>query len=127
MQQWLPYGDLATQTAVARALQESFPYVRVFERRPGWEYHFLASLEPLPSTSASVLAQRLPPAAATDLVEWGPQTTPEEQFAFILAHEIRLERLIAAAPRAPALKDNRPINEYYLLRRKLGVLSYKED
>ncbi len=127
LQQWLPYGDPATKAAVARALRDSFPYVRVFERRKDWEYHFLASMEPIPPTSAAVLAERLPPAAAADLVEWGPQATPEEQFAFILEREIPLEQLIAPAPRTPALQDDRPINEYYLLRRKLGVLTYKED
>ncbi|HXE74911.1 MAG TPA: fused MFS/spermidine synthase [Candidatus Xenobia bacterium] len=126
LQQWIPYGDPATKAAVARALRESFPYVRVFERRPGWEYHFLASLEPIPARSAAELAQRLPPAAAADLVEWGPQPTPEEQFAFILSREIPLEQLLLLAPRAPALQDDRPINEYYLLRRQLGVLTYAE-
>jgi len=41
--------------------------------------------------------------------------------------EIPLEQLIAAAPRTPALQDDRPINEYYLLRRKLGLPTYKEE
>jgi hypothetical protein len=65
------------------------------------------------------LAQRLPERAAADLVEWGPEDTPAGQFAILLNSELRVDRLIALAPHTPALSDDRPINEYYLLRREL--------
>jgi len=54
------------------------------------------------------------------MMEWGPEATPEEQFAVMLYSEIPVSEMIARAPDAPAMADNRPINEYYILRRRLG-------
>ena len=75
LQQWLPGGDAVVHASVARALKESFPYVRVFHSVEGWGYHFLASDRPLPNPTAAELARRLPPKAAADLMEWGPETS----------------------------------------------------
>jgi len=116
LQQWLPTGDAVVHASVARALNESFPYVRVFHSVQGWGYHFLASNQPLPERTAAELGQRLPVSAARDLVEWDPETTPERQFADILKREIPLDKMIAEAPQAPALQDDRPENEYYAIR-----------
>ena len=121
LQQWLPGGDAVVRAAVARALRESFPYLRVFHSVEGWGYHFLASESPLPNPTAAELAQRLPAKAATDFLEWGPETTPEGQFADVLKREISLDDLIQQAPTASALRDDRPVNEYYLTRRRGGI------
>ena len=121
LQQWLPGGDPVVRASVARALKESFPYVRVFHSVEGWGYHFLASESPLPNPTAAELAQRLPDKAATDFLEWGPETTPEGQFADVLKREISLDDLIQQAPTASALRDDRPVNEYYLTRRRGGI------
>jgi spermidine synthase len=119
LQQWFPMGsnDPEIIASVAKALQESFPHVRVFHSIEGWGYHFLASESPLPDPSAATLASRLPPAAAADLMEWGPARDPEQQFAGVLNQELSLDGLIARAPGVPALQDDRPVNEYYILRR----------
>ncbi len=117
LQQWVPGGEWFLLSSVARALDDSFPFVRVFNSIEGWGFHFLASMRPLPPTPASVLAGRLPPGAVADLLEWGPARTAEDQFQAVLLREIPLVRLIAAAPGAPALEDDRPVNEYFLLRR----------
>jgi spermidine synthase len=121
LQQWFPMGsrDPAIIAAVAKSLHESFPYVRVFRSIEGWGYHFLASQSPLPSPSAAMLASRLPAAAVTDLLEWGPAPTAEQQFAGVLNQELSLDGLIALDPSVPALQDDRPVNEYYILRRVL--------
>jgi spermidine synthase len=121
LQQWFPMGshDPAIIAAVAKSLHESFPYVRVFRSIEGWGYHFLASKSPLPSPSAALLASRLPPAAVTDLLEWGPASTAEQQFAGVLNQELSLDSLIALDPGVPALQDDRPVNEYFVLRRVL--------
>ncbi len=127
LQIWYPQieGDTATTASITKALIQSFPYVRAFrgyDRRTGGdgsgEYglHFLASTQPIPITSSSVLAARMPPAAASDFVEWGPEATPEQQFEFVLSHEVSLKKLIAEDPQVPALQDDHPINEYYMLR-----------
>ena len=120
LQQWLPGGDAVVHASVARALKESFPYVRVFHSVEGWGYHFLASDRPLPNPTAAELARRLPPKAAADLMEWGPESTPEQEFAVVLSREISLDDMIAEAPNAPALQDDRPQNEYYAIRRDQG-------
>ncbi len=118
LQQWLPMGDAVVHAAVARALQESFPYVRVFHSVDGWGYHFLASKHPLPNWTAAELAQHLPERAAADFTEWGPQPTAQGQFAQILKNELSLEEMIAEAPDTPALQDDHPENEYYAIRRQ---------
>jgi len=119
LQQWLPGGDAEDLAAAALALRQSFPFIRVFTSEEGWGLHFLASDRPLPNRSANELAQRLPALAAVDLVEWGPQPGAEGQFAGLLRNELSLDQLIAASPATPALSDDRPITEYYDLRRRL--------
>jgi spermidine synthase len=120
LQQWFPGGDMMTTVAVARSLRESFPYVRAFVGIGGWGIHYLASRQPIPNRSASDLAKRMPASASADLVEWGPMPTAEQQFAATLRNEISIDRLVALDPHAPALRDDRPVNEYSLLR-DLGV------
>jgi spermidine synthase len=117
LQQWLPLGDSAVVASVARALKESFPYVRVFHSVEGWGFHFLASMTPVPHLSASELAEKLPPDAGRDLMEWGPASSPQEQFEIVLSHEVSLDSLTQQAPNAPALQDDHPVNEYFVLRR----------
>jgi len=119
LQQWFPMGsrDPAIIASVAKAIQQSFPYVRVFHSIEGWGYHFLASESPLPQVSAATLASRLSPRATADLMEWGPARDAEQQFASVLNQELTLDSLIQRAPNVPALQDDRPVNEYFILRR----------
>ena len=125
LQTWYPagQGDDATTASVTKALVESFPYVKTF-----WDFdrprrifglHYLASMSPLPDTPSSVLASRMPPAAAADFVEWGPAKTAQKQFDLIISNKIPLQALIGGAPRVTAMSDDRPVNEYYLLREYL--------
>lgn len=116
LQQWFPGGDLETTAAATLALKESFPYVRVFRSLEGWGIHYLASRQPIPNLTPAELARRMPPQAAADLVEWGPFPTPEQQFAATLKNEFQMDWLIKAAPDTPMMQDDRPINEYGLVR-----------
>jgi spermidine synthase len=117
LQQWLPpVDDPVVQASVAKALQAAFPYVRVFHSFDGAGYHFLASNWQLPQLSAQQLAEKLPRAAAADFVEWGPEATAEDQFEDLLRNEFPLSQMISASPDAPPLQDDRPMNEYYLMR-----------
>jgi spermidine synthase len=119
LQQWLPIGDPEDVAAVSLALRRSFPYVRVLAFGLNWGFHFLASDRPLPHRTAHELAQRLPALAAADLVEWDAQPDAEGRFAHLLHNEVSIDKLISASPATPALSDDRPINEYYALRREL--------
>jgi hypothetical protein len=49
-------------------------------------------------------------------LEWGPKATAEEQFAAVLTTEVPPENLITRSPGPPALQDDRPVNEYFILR-----------
>jgi spermidine synthase len=121
LQQWLPRGDAVDHAAVARALQESFPYVRAFYVNPAtrWGTHFLASMQPIPNWTATELAQHMPQSAAKDLIEWGPEGNAGNQFAALLNKETSVDQMIAEAPATPALQDDRPMNEYYLIRQRI--------
>lgn len=118
LQQWLPGGDPIVKSAVTKALMESFPYVRAFGSIEGWGTHFLASNRPLPRWSAKELLRQMPPSAVKDMMEWGPEATPEGELGAVLGNEISPAHLIAEDPTAPALTDDRPVNEYYALRRR---------
>jgi predicted membrane-bound spermidine synthase len=118
LQQWLPSTlEPRLVSAIARALKESFPYVRVFGSSKLWGLHFLASDQPIPSRSADDLASRMPPAAASDIVEWESGYIPAGIFEVILRSEVSIDSLIALDPDAPTLTDDQPVNEYYFLRR----------
>lgn len=119
LQVWYPEtgSDTATAVSVTKALMDSFPYVRAFRSYDQFGIHFLASMEPITIASSSVLAAHMPSAAVSDLVEWGPEATPQQQFESVLSQELSMKELVALAPRVPALQDDRPINEYFLLRR----------
>lgn len=121
LQQWFPDGDAATQAAIARAVRESFPYVRTFHSIENWGVHFLASTQPLPALTGAELASHLPANATRDWLEWGPKATAREQFDAVLHNEFPIEELESKSPSTPAIQDDLPVNEYYLLRMIRGV------
>jgi spermidine synthase len=126
LQQWLPEADAPTQAAAARALRNSFAYVRVFPGIQGWGWHFLASDRPIPKRTAAGLVARIPSAAASDMVEWGPAASPEGQLNLLLSRESSTDAVIALSPATAALQDDRPINEFFLLRTPFDQLMAME-
>ncbi|MGO9306223.1 MAG: hypothetical protein ACLP3R_21395 [Candidatus Korobacteraceae bacterium] len=116
LQQWLPWGDNAEQASVARSIQDSFPYVRVYRSVVGLGWHFFASMRPIPDRNAAELVERMPASAVADMMEWGPARTPSQQFDLMLSTETTTGQVINLSPTTSALKDDRPINEYFLLR-----------
>jgi predicted membrane-bound spermidine synthase len=123
LQIWLPAGDETVHSAVAKAIKESFPYVRAFGSVGHWGNQFLVSNEPIPDWTPQQLVAHMPAKAVVDMMEWGPASTPTQQFATILNTEFPIDQLIAQAPNAPALQDDRPVNEYYLLRQNFPGLT----
>jgi len=121
--QWLPEfrgAEVVVRASIARALAESFPHVRVFRSVEGWGYHFIASPSPIVVPPADVLAARMPARAVADMLEWGPANTASAQINRMVSREVSLESLVTAAPGVPVLRDDRPYNEYYLVRRLLS-------
>jgi spermidine synthase len=129
--QWLPDGDAQDFAAVARALRNSFPHVRVFRWGTRWGFHFLCSEQPLPNLTAEELQSRLPEDAAIDLAEWAPPGRGGQAvftaFQSLLQSEVPIETVILQSPTTPALTDDRPINEYYVLRRKSFASMSEKD
>jgi hypothetical protein len=116
LQQWLPEGDSVVRSSVARALAESFRYVRVFQYYPTWGYQFLASKEPIPYRTGAELIKQMPDSAIHDLMEWPFDPTPEQELNFVLRKEKPLAEIIAADPNTQAMRDDHPVNEYVILR-----------
>ncbi len=126
LQQWLPTTtdeDAVDVAAVTRSLRNSFPYVRAFPDEFG--IHYLCSDRPIPQRSPEELVRRMPADAVRDLTEWdepsadGPIDAAEDRLSDLLKGESTLDQLIAGSPNTPALTDDRPINEYYVVRNRL--------
>ena len=49
--------------------------------------------------------------------------SPEAEMQLLLAHESSPDEIIALSPQTAPLTDDRPINEYFLLRTPLDRLS----
>jgi spermidine synthase len=117
LQQWLPpEGDAVDQAAIARALMEVFPYVRIYGSVFRTGLHYLASMSPIPKRNAAEMVALMPASALADMMEWGPAIAPADQFDLMLFNKSLPAELIARSPDTPALQDDRPVNEYYLLR-----------
>ncbi len=120
LQQWLPQAERIVVASVAGAVGRGFAHVRVFPSVEGWGLHFIASQKPIPPWTAAELAARLPAAAVRDLLEWGPAATAAEQLGRVVGREVPFRAALEADPGAPLLTDDRPVNEYYFLRRSRG-------
>jgi predicted membrane-bound spermidine synthase len=124
LHQWLPGCDDTVRASAARALRNSFPYIRVFPSVGAWGSHFIASMTPIPNRTAKDLLDQMPPRAVEDMMEWGPETDPERHIAAVLNRELSINDLVAEAPDAPSLKDDRPVNEYFLWRMRKHFMKW---
>jgi hypothetical protein len=59
----------------------------------------------------------MPAAALRDTMEWPFEPSAERELDFVLKRETSLSRIIASDPNAVAMQDDRPVNEYVLLRK----------
>lgn len=121
-------SDSQNLFSMLTALKESFRYVRLFE--PYGEqniYQVVASDSYIPDRSAEELTRRMPDASRKDLTEWVDSTpqwfpdTVQGMYQRLLDTEIDgadLLRKLEPWQRIP-LTDDKPVNEYYFLRRTL--------
>lgn len=119
LQQWFPGGEIKIMQAVARSLSNSFSYVRVYIPIEGWGFHFLASMSPIGTPSAEKIISRMPATAKVDMMEWYEFKDPDKFIQLILGREIPLAVMLNNDKRI-TITDDRPYNEYYFLRRRLG-------
>ena len=116
VQIWCPGGDATTQASITKAIQASFPYVRAFESLEGWGTHYIASAKPIPDPDVASVAARMPMAAAKDMVEFNPDMTPQQMLDKVINEEFDVDGIANLDPSTPPISDNRPINEYFLVR-----------
>ncbi len=123
--QWLPDDkDTVVVASVTKALHDCFPFVRAFSSMTGSGIHFLASDQPLIRRNAEQLVAHMPRSAVADMMEWEAHKDSTSPFASMVEHELSVDSLIANVPQAPALEDDRPVNEYCLLRRLHWLQQY---
>ena len=122
VQQWAPKGESLIESAIARSLVESFPHVVAFRSFDGWGTHFTASMTPIAVPTPEEFLGRLPEAARHDLVEWNTGNL-RDAGAFVSAvlnRRIPVEDMLVS-DRTVVITDDRPFNEYYLVRRARGA------
>jgi hypothetical protein len=120
LQQWVWADDPFLLASATRAIVAEFPYVRAFRSPLSRGTHFLASMQPIPARSVEQMIARMPATALNDLVEWSSGETVAAMLGALIDRERPPSALIAGCPRAPALTDDRPTNEYFVLRWLFG-------
>jgi spermidine synthase len=115
LQAWIPGNGLSAAPAIVRSVMDEFPHVRIFLSIDGWGYHVLASRQPIEVPTATALLARLPAPAKRDLLEWSATQDLQADLEKVLANEVPPERLLKSNPRI-RVTDDRPYNEYFLLR-----------
>ena len=128
LQQWTPPGEHLIESAIARALADSFPHVAAFRSFDGRGTHFTASMTPWAIPTPEEFLARLPEAARRDLVEWNTGDLRDAQtfVRTVLNRRVPVEQLLAADPNV-VITDDRPFNEYYLLRRARARMAQQLD
>ncbi len=112
---WYPDTHDPTSKAVIRSMYESFPYLRCFDSVEGWGMHIFGSMSPIPTRTAEEVVARMPDAARADLMEWTDTKDPVAYVNLVLGHEFSLADILNA-DRSVEVTDDRPYNEYYVLR-----------
>jgi spermidine synthase len=122
--QWwgFPFAEPIMTLGMARSVDESFPYVRLFRAidDPAHQiggYHFIASLAPVPPMTVAEFLDRMPAAARRDLQEWSVTDDPESEMQARLAQQLAREFRRQHTPEWERITDDRPINEYFYVRR----------
>jgi spermidine synthase len=130
LQQWFPGGEETILRAVVNTLAREFPHVlvyRAFEATPDVPLHLagihiLAAQWPLQPPTVQQAIARMPAAARKDLLEWHPQMPLEVAWDYILKQQIPLADVLPGNP-GLGITDDRPFNEYFLLRRAFPSLA----
>jgi spermidine synthase len=119
LQTWVPHPELWRAPPVLRSVCDSFPHVRCFRGVETLGYHILASMKPIELPPETELLARIPPAAKRDLLEWSASGNLGADLQTVLSHEITLARLLDPN-RDVRITDDRPYNEYFVLRENVG-------
>ena len=114
-QSWFPGGEEKIEQAITRSLVEVFPYLRAYRSVEGTGVHYLASMTPFEALTTEKMLSRIPASGQKDLAEWSNKDLRSD-VAMVVEHEIPLGQLLAP-DLSISVTDDRPYNEYFLLRR----------
>ena len=119
---WFP-GSLENFQPVIRSIKNSFPYVEVFQYNPDFGFHIFCSLTPIKIPSPAEFSARLPEKAKQDLMEFFPKTKEQVLnnrhlglIKAVLRNRLSIEKIMDDKIQA-RITDDRPYNEYFLLRK----------
>jgi len=76
----------------------------------------LASTEPIPRLTVEELIGKMPAAARADFIEWFRGKDLRKMLGPIVNSDIDMEKILSKDP-SIRVTDDRPYNEYYLIRR----------
>lgn len=122
LQQWHPGGEEKIVEAVLQSILMSFPYVKVFASGEGWGFHFIASMKPIEIPTTDLFINRMPERAKKDLMEWFPGRDIRNIVEVLLGKEILIKYRFQRDENV-YISDDKPYNEYFLLRRGRNLLS----
>ena len=126
LQQWSPGGERLTQQAMLKAILAVFPFVRVFHSTERFGFHFFASMLPLRLPTVEVFLARLPQEAAADFVEWSEGKSAGDIYQELLLGEIPVSEFLSPHMN-DSITDDRPFNEYFLLRKFWNIVRGKHQ
>ncbi len=125
LQQWFPEGEESSAlAAVTASLTRSFPYVLMYRSIEGWGYHYLASMSPIHVPSAAEALSRMPEAAKRDRLEWDVNSEARLTEIWNKLINGKVEPASFIKNSDFRITDDRPFNEYYLLR-YLSKMNFK--
>lgn len=116
LQMWFPGRESATKRAVLQSIKESFPYVDTFPSVEGWGLHLIASTEPIGPLDGEQLAAHMPEPAKKDFMEWYSSQDVAATLRLVVTNGLPIGSFVDLNPHMQ-ITDDRPFNEYFLLRR----------
>jgi len=115
VQGWLSEGRTDTEQAIYRSFRESFPFVECFLALNYNGVHMLGSLEPISVGATDELIKAMPLSARDDLLEWSESRDLAADLDTVLGR-IVIESTLLNPDASVRITDDRPYNEYFLLR-----------
>ncbi len=119
----VPVGEADRVEAELRPMIEAFPYVRVFLAKD-IAYMCCGSMSPMSDVSVTDAIALMPEKAQKDIVEWrDDKESPDavkNYLTEIFSREVDAKSLLKSGNNNLRITDDRPFNEYFLVRMILG-------
>jgi spermidine synthase len=124
MMQWTPYGSTAAEfRAHLRTFHNVFPHVIVASGPGGFGFYFLGSDDPMAFDDAAIRSVLSRPGILTDISSaFDSHAKTIDSWAALIPTLVRMsdDQVSAFTGDGPLITDDRPLPEYFLLRRIFG-------